>query len=164
LAILTAQRRDEIAGMRWSEIDLDGPTWILPGVRTKTGKPHIVHLSRPALAILAELYKSRGTTDWVFTTTGRSAISGFSRAKARLDELSGVSDWRLHDARRTFASHAVDMGIDATVADRVLNHVAAGSLSTVQRVYQRSEMLNQRRDALEAWGQHVMEITGQESA
>ena len=144
--------------MKWSEIDLDTTTWAIPGARTKTGRPHVVHLSRPALAILTDLAKRRGEGDFVFTNTGTTPISGFSKAKARLDKIGGVSAWRLHDYRRTFVSHAADMGIDAIVADRVLNHSAAATMSVVQRVYQRSEMLDQRRHALEAWGARVLEI------
>ena len=99
----------------------------------------------------------REDTDLVFTTTGRTAISGFSKAKGRLDDISKVVNWRLHDLRRTFASHCVDMGIDPVVADRVLNHAAAGTMSTVQRIYQRSEMLEPRRHALDAWSAWVFD-------
>jgi integrase len=72
-----------------------------------------------------------------------------------LDSLSGVTDWRLHDFRRTMVSAMVDLGVDATTADRCLNHTGAATMSTVQRVYQRSDLLDQRRDALEKWARQV---------
>ena len=92
-----------------------------------------------------------GDGPFLFTTTGTTAVSGFSRMKGKLDRLSGVDDWRLHDFRRTMVTAMVDMGIDATTADRCLNHTGAATMSTVQRGYQRSDLLDQRRHAMEAW-------------
>jgi len=84
LLLLTAQRREEVAGMRWSEISADLTTWTLPGERTKNGKAHIVHLAEPARAVLASMRRIEGI-DLVFTTTGKTAPSGFSKAKLALD-------------------------------------------------------------------------------
>jgi integrase len=94
LAILTLQRREEVAAMRWSEIAPDLSVWTMSGARMKNGKPHDVHLSGPARAVLRTLSEARGKDngggkgeicDFVFSTTGKTSISGFSRAKARLD-------------------------------------------------------------------------------
>lgn len=84
LLLLTAQRREEVAGMRWSEVSPDFTTWTLPGERTKNGKAHIVHLAEPARAVLASVRRIEGV-DLVFTTTGKTAPSGFSKAKLALD-------------------------------------------------------------------------------
>jgi integrase len=146
--------------MAWSEVDFDSAQWVIPAERTKTGVEHIVHLSEPALAIASDLrVKQSNDTDLIFTTTGKTPISGFSKSKRELDQLSGVDNWKIHDFRRTAVSHMADIGIDPTVADRVLNHAAAGSMSTVQRVYQRSSMLEQRRRALNAWADFVLACT-----
>ena len=93
----------------------------------------------------------------MFSTTGRTPISGFSKSKARLDELSEVTNWRIHDLRRTAVTHMAEAGVDPWVADRILNHVASSTLGTVQRVYQRSQMLNERHTALVLWGDKVMQ-------
>ena len=160
LLLLTAQRRSEAAAMAWAEIGFDSAQWVIPAERTKTGVEHIVHLSEPTLAIVSDLQVKQSTdTDLIFTTTGKTPISGFSKSKRELDQLSGVDNWKIHDFRRTAVSHMADIGIDPTVADRVLNHVAAGSMSTVQRVYQRSSMLQQRRRALDAWADFVLACT-----
>ena len=160
LLILTAQRRGEVAEMCWPEINLGRRVWEIPGSRTKNAKPHTVHLSEVAVAILKELEERRkNSSDLVFTTRKDHPVSGFSKAKRELDELSGVEDWRLHDLRRTFVSRCVDFGLDATVVDRVLNHVASSTMSTVARVYQQSEMIEQRRHALEAWSDWVIKST-----
>ena len=151
LLILTAQRRGDVAGMRWREID--GTRWAIPGERTKNRRPHIVHLAVPAMDEIDALEGGVERLDGLlFTTTGRTPISGFG-SKKRLDAFSGVADWRLHDLRTAFASHCAEAGIAEGVVDRVLNHAAsASSASAVARVYQRSELLPQRAEALNMGG------------
>jgi integrase len=153
ILIYTAQRRGDVAGMRWSEIDFSQSRWSIPGRRTKNKRPHFVHLSGPVLAELEELQpRALPGCDLVFTTTGMTPISGFGRMKERLDKLSGVEDWRLHDLRTAFASALCDLGEPEGVVDRVLNHAASGSApSAVARVYNQSEYLPQRARALDKW-------------
>jgi integrase len=171
LAILTLQRRDEVAGMRWSELSPDGATWLIPGARMKNGKPHDVHLSPSARQILRQLPHHEGH-DLVFSTTGKTPISGFSRAKKALDATiimmrhgdggSGktspaVVPWRLHDIRRTGVSSLARLGVDSIVADKLLGHQAA-KLRGVAAVYQRHTFADERAQALETWAAHVMEF------
>ena len=157
LLLLTGVRREELAGMRHDEIDFDAGLWTVPAARSKTGVSIRIPLSRPTVEVLQGVSDAGGP--FVFSTTGKAPVSGFSKMKRKLDGLSGVIDWRLHDFRRTMVSAMVDLGIDATTADRCLNHVGAASMSTVQRVYQRSDLLDQRRRAMDAWGKRVEEIT-----
>src|SRR3954452_21822239 len=84
LLILTAQRRDEVAHMRWSEIDLDAAMWTLPRERAKNDKAHEVPLPPMAVEVLRSLPRL-DSVDMVFTTNGRTPISGFSKIKNRLD-------------------------------------------------------------------------------
>ncbi len=118
--ILTGQRREEVAGTEWSELDRDLSLWTLPGYRTKNGKPQVVPLSRPAFELLDEL---AGGSPWprrglVFSTTGSTPISGFSKAKLKLDTLMSESlpsddlrPWRAHDIRRTVATGLQRLGV-----------------------------------------------------
>lgn len=157
MLLLTGQRRSEVAGMRWSEIDLDKGEWTIPGGRAKNGKAHIVHLSKEAKDILSALHRLEGS-DLVFTTTGSTPISGFSKAKAELDKLSTVVGWTIHDLRRTFATITTgDLGIEPAVVDKILNH-SSGVVTGVAAVYQRHAYLDQRRKAMERWGQYVEEL------
>src|SRR5262249_25694286 len=78
----------------------------------------------------------------------------FSRAKRRLDQMSGVAGWCLHDLRRTCVSGMARLGVAPHVADKILNH-QAGTISGVAAVYQRHEFLSERRRALDVWGAHV---------
>jgi integrase len=81
----------------------------------------------------------------------------FTYAKRRLDQLSGVTGWRLHDLRRTCVSGMARLGVAPHVADKILNH-QAGTISGVAAVYQRHEFLAERRAALDTWGAHIERV------
>jgi integrase len=165
LLILTAQRRDEVAAMRWSEIDTSRAVWTIPGQRAKNGRAHEVPLSEPALDILRAVPRLDGS-DFVFTTTGNAAISGFSKAKARLNRASGVGlsdrdEWRVHDIRRTVTTFMAGMGIAPHVVDKLLNHVS-GAIRGVAAVYNRHSYTDERRRALDAWARRLAAIVDAE--
>lgn len=147
----TAGRLNEVSAMRRDEVEDD--LWTLPPERNKSGRVHLVPLNfeaRAAIAIAPE------TSDLMFP--GRNGpYNGWSSFKARLDEASGVHGWVFHDFRRSFASICADRGVDPVVADRCLNHAASGTQSTVARIYQRSQMLEQRRAALDVWADAIAE-------
>ena len=153
LLMLSLARRDEVAGMRWSEISADGATWTIPPARMKRGQAHVLALSDAARAALASVTRIKGQ-DLVFTTTGKTPVSGFTKAKAALDKAAKVNGWRLHDLRRTGASALAAMGFNAIVADKLLAHQPA-ALSAVARVYQRHDYAAEKAKAWEAWGAHV---------
>jgi integrase len=149
---LTGQRRDEVARMSWDEVDLIRRVWTLPAARTKNDRPHIVQLSDPAVAVIGVQPRS---DRFVFSRNGATPVGDFSSQKRRLDDLSGVAHWRLHDLRRTTVSGMASLGVAPHVADKILNHVA-GTISGVAAVYQRHEFLSERLDALERWGEHMV--------
>jgi integrase len=154
LLALTGQRREEVAQLTWDEVDLASHTWTLPACRTKNGKPHIVHLSKEAIVVLMRVPK---LGKFVFSLSGTKPFQSFSAAKHKLDKLSGVSDWRLHDLRRTCVSGMARLGVPPHVADKVLNH-QSGTISGVAAVYQRHEFLAERKDALERWSAHLARL------
>ncbi|MBL0407784.1 tyrosine-type recombinase/integrase [Microvirga aerilata] len=149
--VVTGQRRDEVGRMAWADLDLDRQIWIVPEEHSKNGKPHIVHLSGPALSLLTAMPR---TGELVFSGDGRTLFQGHSKAKRRLDQLSGVTGWTLHDLRRTVASGMARLGVAPHIADKILNH-QTGTISGVAAVYQRHEFLSERKDALELWGRHI---------
>jgi integrase len=151
---LTAQRREEVAGLRWDEMDLAQRVWTIPKARTKNAKAHMVHLSKQALAVL-ERTERKGPV--VFTLLGTKSFQDFTHAKRRLDELSGVTEWRLHDLRRTCVSGMARLGVAPHIADKILNH-QAGTISGVAAVYQRHDFIAERRAALDEWGEHIDRI------
>jgi integrase len=152
LLILTGQRRNEIADLGWSEIDLEERVLHLPKGRTKNGRAHDVPLSASALAIIAGLPRLVDA-DRVFTVK-RQPVTGFSRMKEKLDESTGVSDWTLHDIRRTVASGLQRLGVRLEVTEAVLNH-RGGSMAGIVSVYQRHDYAAEKRDALQRWADYV---------
>jgi integrase len=151
---LTGQRREEVAHLQWEELDLARRIWTIPKSRTKNAKAHVVHLSEQALAAMKRTDR-RGPL--VFSLPGTKPFQEFSRAKRELDQLSGVTGWRVHDLRRTCVSGMARLGVAPHVADKILNH-QAGTISGVAAVYQRHEFLAERRAALDLWGAHVSEL------
>jgi integrase len=147
--LLTCQRRDEVSRMAWSEID--GDTWEIPAERYKTGQPNAVALTEAVRAVLRIPKKS----GFVFTSDGAHPLSGFSKAKARLNDEIGrirkeegrepMPGWTLHDLRRTGRSLMSRAGVPADHAERVLGHVIGG----VRGTYDRHSYLNEKRVALE---------------
>ena len=150
MLVYTGQRLDEVAQTTWDELDLDSKVWALSGSRTKNGRPHVVHLSDAAVSTISALPKVDGQV-WLFSTTGRGPVKGFSKAKIKLDEESGVTNWTFHDLRRTFATFTTDkLNISPVVIDKVLNH-ASGTVKGIAAVYQRGEYLDQRKIAMDTW-------------
>jgi integrase len=152
---LTGQRREEVAGMMWEELDLADRIWTIPKSRTKNGKRHVVHLSNQSLAILKRVPKLGPV---VFSLLGSKPFQAFSLGKRELDRLSGVIEWRLHDLRRTCVSGMARLGVAPHVADKILNH-QSGTISGVAAVYQRHDFLAERQAALDLWGAHVAGLT-----
>jgi integrase len=152
--VLTLVRREEVAAMRWPELSHDFAIWTIPGTRMKRGHAHVVALPDLARDALRAVTRIKGQ-DLVFSTTGKTHVSGFTKAKAALDKAAKVTDWRLHDFRRTGVSALAAMGFDSIVADKLLAH-QPGKLSGVARVYQRHDFAPERKAALEAWAAHVL--------
>jgi integrase len=154
LLLVTGQREDEVAGMRWSDIDLKSCVWTLPREMSKSDRLNQVPLPLLALQILEALPR---TGELVFSTTGTTPVSGFSKAKKRCDRLSGVESWRFHDLRRTVASGMAKLKVEPWVVEKVLNH-QTGQLSGVAGVYNRWGYLDEKREALEKWATHLSRI------
>jgi integrase len=159
LLLLTGLRRTEVAGMTWTELDLDKALWMLPGTRTKNGRPHEVPLSEAALAILKALPR---LGPYVVSTDGSKPLGGYSRGKALIDKAIRyanlhISHWTFHDLRRTAASGMARLGIQVHVTEAVLNH-KSGSIKGVAAIYNRYDYAAEKRSALEAWARFVLSL------
>jgi integrase len=158
LLLLTGARRDEIAEGVWSEIDLDAKTWTLPLARTKNKREHMIPLSDPAIEVIAALPHIEGQR-FVFSTTGRTPVSGFSKAKPKIDKAlaTPIPHWTFHDLRRTVATGLQKLGVRLEVTEAVLNHVS-GSRGGIVGVYQRHHWAEEKHAALDAWSRRLNEI------
>ena len=168
MLLLSGQRRNEVAGMTWGEIDLDKKLWTLPGGRTKNDEAHEVPLSDTALAVIASLPRIKSDKGFLFTTNGNTHVSGYSRAKAVIDKTMldiareergdiEIPRWTFHDLRRTAVSGMARLGISLPVIEKVVNH-SSGSFAGIVGVYQRHSFADEKRNALEAWGKFVVSL------
>jgi integrase len=160
LLILTGQRREEVGGMAWSELDLQQACWSIPRDRTKNSLPHDVPLSKAAIEVLQDCPRREGR-QLVFGEAG-GPFQGWSKAKAALDKRileSGrqIPAWRLHDIRRTVATRMAELGTLPHVVEAVLNHIS-GHKSGVAGVYNRASYSQEKRQALDMWATHVGDI------
>lgn len=159
--LLTAQRRGEVASMQWQGVNLDRAEWIIPASKTKNGREHLVPLS-PLVVSILKAQPERKPSEYVFGKFPHAPVSGFSKAKRELDEAmlaklqeddpeAELSDWRIHDLRRTAASGMASLGIQPHVVEAVLNHTPV----KLQRTYQVWQYADERRKALGVWADHV---------
>ena len=167
LLILTGARREEIGALRWQEIQ--GDRIELQGSRTKNSEAHTIPLSRQAAALIERLPRV-ADCEFVFSTTGKTPVSGWSRAKRLLDQTASnlnrkrtLPDWRLHDLRRTIATGLQRLGVNLQVIEAVLGHIA-GSRAGIVGVYQRHAFGAEKRAALDAWARHVEGIVSGKKA
>lgn len=177
LLIVIPMRREEIASLPIDELKIDWQSnsgegrWTIPGERVKNGRALNVPLSALATRIIRQVLddpERPKDSRFLFTTTGATSVSGFRKAKDRLDRYiqeareqvalqTGqtpveMPHWRVHDLRTSFATQAADvLHIDIAVVDRMLNHVATATTSKVARIYNMSELFEQRREASNAW-------------
>ena len=161
LLVLTGQRRNEVAGMAWADLNLEVGTWSLRAEQTKMARARTLPLSGAAVEILAGLPRIAGSA-LVFPANrcgSSNSIAGFSKMKRRLDQLSGVSNWRLHDLRRTFATMQQQLGTRLDVTEQLLGHVA-GSRAGVIAIYQRYDFQPEQRVAVERLAERVGRLTG----
>lgn len=177
LLVLTGQRRSEVAGIEWSELDRATATWTIPPERAKNGTAQLVPLAPAVVDQLDRLSQAaqKGEDDavdarkwpkagFVLTTTGRTPISGITKAKNALDAAiaerrdgEALAGWRIHDLRRTLATGLQRLGVRFEVTEAVLSHIS-GAKGGVAGIYQRHDWAEEKRSALEAWARHLAAI------
>jgi integrase len=157
LLLLTAQRRNEVVSLRWSDLDLEAAQWTIPGQLTKNGIAHVVPLVPVAIEILKRV--PRIDEQLIFPSQGgkRPTFSGFSKSKERLTELACVQEFTLHDLRRTAATRLAGLGVAPHVIERLLNHVT-GVLGGVAGVYNRFKYRDEVREALMLWAEYIRRL------
>jgi integrase len=158
LLMLLGQRRTEVGGMAWSEIDLQHGTWTIPARRAKNHRAHTLPLSSFALHIVMGVPRVVGR-DTLFGDRADSGLTGWARPKAALDARLGdsVMPWTLHDLRRTLATRLCDLGTAPHVVEQILNH-QSGHRAGIVGVYNKSVYTNEVRAALALWSDHVRSL------
>ena len=155
LLILTGARRLEIGAMQWAEFDRDAGIWTLPAARAKNRRALTLTLPGMAWRIIDSV-KQRPHNGYLFGL--RAGFTNWAIGKAALDQRSGVTDWTVHDLRRTTATRMSDLGIQPHIVEAVLNH-ASGHKRGVTGVYNRSPYAREVKNALAIWADHVVSIS-----
>jgi integrase len=155
LSILSGARQLEVADIAIGEIDRDAGLWTIPGTRTKNGKAITLPLCWLALVALADVWPKHATAPgWrMLGDIAGSGLSGFSKLKSRLDDLSGVTGWRYHDLRRTMRTGLSRLGVPPAHAEAAINHTAARS--ALERTYDRHSYAGEIIAAVQRWQAHV---------
>lgn len=147
LLMLTGQRRGEIAALQTSWLQKNQIT--LPPEATKNGREHCFPVGKSVRALCNS---SVGSSHLLFPARGtkHTPFNGWSKSKVALDKLSGVTDWTLHDLRRTFSTRLAEAGTPPHIIERLLNHVS-GTISGVAAVYNRHHFMPEMRKAVEKY-------------
>jgi len=156
LRLLTAQRGVEVLSMR--KDDLDGSWWTIPAVVAKTGEAHRVPLSPEAMAVLEGVLPLSGISEWVFPSRRGGHLRSLQKSAREIRKRAGFH-FTPHDLRRTAATHMARMGVSRFMIGRILNHADR----SITSVYDRASYDDEKREALEAWGAHVIDITSSTS-
>jgi len=169
LLILIGGRVAEVRDAPWSEFDFNNQLWTIPKERYKTGIEHKIHLTPLMMELLSELKKLSGGSNFILPShkdskrknvvykKGTISLSdkALSRVVKRSQERVGIEQWTLHDLRRTFASRMSDtMNFDFLLIEKMLGH----KLPKIMATYQKDEMLEKRKDALEAWSKEISRL------
>jgi integrase len=155
LLVLTGQRASEISDLQWTEIDFERNVISLAASRTKNKRPHRISMSPMVRAILEA--RPQNGREFVFGAGQQRGFSGWSRAKANLDEAVKIPSWRVHDIRRSVATHMAEIGVQPHIIEAVLNHVS-GHKGGVAGVYNRAAYEAEKTTALSRWAEHVTAI------
>ena len=143
LSLLLAQRREKLAGMRWTDLSPEG-VWTIPSAAREKGTAGALKLPKVALDIIAKQPRLVSNPH-VFAGRGGGHIKGFTALKAAFDKRAGVSGYSIHDLRRTARSLMSRAGVQSEIAERVLGHARPG----IEDVYDRHSYLDEMGHALE---------------
>jgi integrase len=154
LLLLTGQRRTEVGGMTWSEVDLDRGLWTIPSARTKNAREHSLPLPPLALSIIETMPRMVGR-EYLFGPRA-DGFTSWGRPKRLLDARLGdnVKPWTLHDLRRSFATRMCDLGVAPHVVEQILNH-QSGHRGGIVGVYNKSRYEREVRAAMALWSDHI---------
>jgi integrase len=161
LLLYTGQRRGEIARLEWDWIGED--TITLPAIATKNSRIHTFPFGRAVAEILSTIPQHVGSP-YVFPagkkrSNATTVFNSWSKPKKALDEQCGVSDWTLHDLRRTFSSGMAALKVPQVVVEKLLNHVSGGTQSPIAQVYNRHQYMDEMREAVLQWEKHLDTLT-----
>jgi integrase len=164
ILLLTGQRKTETANMKWT--DIKRGVWTIPGELAKNGEPHDVPIGKLAQDIIEDLKPYSGDSDYVFLSPRKdnAPLTSTKNAAQRARKETEVTDFKVHNLRRTVATHMAKMGIDRTILGKVLNHKQVGGDDLVTAIYDRHSYQEEKRKALQKWEIEIFKMLGATNA
>lgn len=158
LILLMMVRKSELLLARWADVHLEEREWHIPAENSKTGKPHIVYLSRQAVDLFRELHSLAGGSELVMPGRGSLtrpfAHNALNNALKNALRGQDVPAFTIHDLRRTASTLLHENGWPSDVVEKALNHTTGG----VRGVYNRAEYADQRREMLQFWADFIEKL------
>jgi integrase len=155
LILLTMVRKSELLLARWEHVDLAAAEWHIPAENSKTGRPHIVYLSRQAVGLFKELQVLAGGSELVMPGRGSLtkpfAHNAINTALKTALQGQDIPSFTVHDLRRTASTLLHENGWPSDVVEKALNHTIGG----VRGVYNRAEYAEQRQAMLQFWADFI---------
>jgi integrase len=158
LILLTMVRKSELLLARWEHVDFEHAEWHIPAEHSKTGKPHIVFLSRQSVALFKELQALAGGSALVLPGRGsltkpfaHNSINTALKVALRGQDIPAFT---VHDLRRTASTLLHENGWASDVVEKALNHTIGG----VRGVYNRAEYAPQRTEMLQFWADYIEQL------
>jgi len=166
MLLICAQRLSETQGMRWSYIDFKKKIWTIPKELTKAKREQVVPLSELAIQVLKDVRSLNIDSEFVFPNRRHNdkPIEWMQSAVYRVQEISKVDDFRIHDLRRTAATFMAQLGVERTTLGKVLNHKGISGDHGVTSIYDRHDYIEEKRQALERWAKELDIILTEETA
>lgn len=160
ILLLCGQRSGETRRMKWSDLNLRDQLWIIPEQETKALRKQVLPLTQSACKMIEMLYPITGNGEYVFNSPRleNRPIEWLQKATDRIKRETGIDDFRVHDLRRTMASNLAQLGTDRTVLGKILNHKGLAGDNHVTAIYDRYDYLDERREALMKWDNHLKQI------
>ena len=153
IILLTLVRKSELLHARWEHVDHERAEWLIPESHSKTGKPHVVYMSRQVAEMFQELCVLAGDSELVLP--GRGSLTKPFAANALNKALEGVNfsipPFTIHDLRRTGSTILHEQGFSSDVVEKALNH----SIGGIRGVYNKAEYADQRRAMLQTWADYI---------
>lgn len=154
MLLYMGQRKSETVKAKWEHIDLVRKTWRIPKENSKTHNEHVLPLPEEAVGLLQNLHKVTGDREYVFSSSrllGTHLKYPDNVARRLRNKEGGISDFRMHDLRRTMATHMAMNGIPQTTIGHVLNHKGLSGADQITAIYNRHDYMPEKREALNRW-------------
>lgn len=157
IILLTGIRTGEIGLAKWNEIDFKQSLWTIPATHNKNNITMKIHLSPLCRSLFEQLFETRVSPYILSNIKNGEPLSekAITKAVSRIQDRVGIPHWTPHDLRRSFATQLGEtLYVDPVVIEKCLGH----KMPKIMATYNKNEMLPQRKEALDRWGDYIQRL------